>query len=129
MSSGKLEDYAFVTEGLYEYALLTNKQTDYDLAMTIAQTGWQRFFNTTGWHQTDDLILPIETAEILFEDGALPSTSATLIRISLALAQKQNNTQLRKLALGALNNGHELIDTAPFYYAQTISILTMLDEQ
>ena len=129
MSTGKLEDYAFVTEGLYEYALLTNKQADFDVAHKVAQAGWQRFFNTSGWHQTDDLILPIETSEILFEDGALPSTSATLIRISLALAQTQKDGQLKKLALGALNNGHDLIDATPFYYAQTISILAALNTQ
>jgi len=123
MGNGKLEDYAYVAEGLYEYAKLTNSKQDYLLAKKIALAGWQRFFNETGWHLTDNLLLPINSGQVLLDDGALPSSSARLIRVSLLLATIHKDTALSKLALGALNNGEELINTNPFAFAGTISTL------
>ncbi|NOX42981.1 MAG: thioredoxin domain-containing protein [Gammaproteobacteria bacterium] len=123
MGNGKLEDYAYVAEGLLEYAKLTNKQQDYQLAKKIVQIGWKRFFNETGWHLTDNLLLPIESGEILLDDGALPSSSAKMISVSLQLASRFKDTALKKRALGALNNGHDLINGNPFAYASTISTL------
>ncbi len=128
MGNGKLEDYAYVAEGLLEYAKLTNSQQDYQLAKNIVLAGWQRFFNETGWRLTDDLLLPINSGQVLVDDGALPSSSARMISVSLQLAKKLNDTSLTKLALGALNNGQELINANPFAYAGTISTFASLSQ-
>jgi len=88
----------------------------------VIAAGWKRFFNDSGWHLTDKLLLPIDSGHILLDDGALPSASAKLISVSLVLARKFKDKPLEQRALGALNNGDDLIKSSPFAYAGTISV-------
>ena len=125
LGDGKLEDYAYIAEGLLEYARLSNKNKDYQLVRDVINAGWKRFFNDSGWHLTDKLLLPIDSGHTLLDDGALPSASAKMISVSLVLARKFKDKPLEQRALGALNNGDDLIKSSPFIYAGTISVFNV----
>ena len=59
----------------------------------------------------------------MISDGVLPSVSAIIIKLSLNVAEINNNVKLKKKAVQALNVGHGDIIAQPFWYASQIHTL------
>jgi uncharacterized protein len=117
------EDYAYVTFGLTQWALLTDDQGDYALAQAVAKAAWKRFYGPQGFRLTESSLLMAQTGQDVLSDGPMPSPSAVLAEVSLRLADKTGDVTLRRQALAALNSGYSVIRANPFWYATPVSAL------
>ena len=123
--SGKvaLEDYAYVTLGLTEWATLTGEARDYAQAKVVAASAWKRFYGPQGFRLEENSLLMAENGQDALSDGPMPSPSAVLAETSLRLAEKTGDAALRRQALSALNSGADVIRANPFWYATQASAL------
>ena len=122
-ASGKvaLEDYAYVTLGLTEWAALTGEARDVALAQAVASAAWNRFYGPKGFRLEESSLLVTETGQDVLSDGAMPSPSAVLAEASLRLTEKTGDKALRRQALAALNSGSAAISANPFWYATPVA--------
>ena len=59
----------------------------------------------------------------MLADGPLPSASATLMRVSLRLAERLDDQALMERALAVLRKDYALLGSTPFAYASHINLL------
>ena len=123
MGRVSLEDYAYVAEGLTHWAQLTGKEADYRLARDVADQAWARFYSASGWRQSEPGFIPMEAGSDVLADSAMASPSAVVLRTSLRLASRLKDPSLKSRALGALNSGHPLINSDPFWHASQIGVM------
>lgn len=123
LAEGTLEDYAFAAMGLWQWYLLSGNDKDKQLVERWATLAWQQFYDETGWRLTARSLLPQDYGEPVIKDAPLPSASATLIELSLQLAQREGNKELNEKAKQALRIGHEQLKQNPFTYPSQIDLL------
>ena len=121
VGAAALEDYAYVAEGLVAWAELSGEPEDYRPAREIVRAAWSLFYTAGGWRLGESRLLAAEPGQDIVADGSLPSPSAVLIAVSLALGER-GDTALRRRALAALNSGHELLKDDPFWYATHVAV-------
>ena len=126
---GGLEDYAYVAQGLYDWVEYSNNQQDKKWLAEIVNQAWKRFHNNEGWILSENSLLKYGQNEMVISDGVLPSVSATLISVSLSLAENINNMDLKKKALSALNIKDSNVFEQPFWYASHIKTLFYYQEK
>jgi len=124
-ATGTLEDYAFAAQGLWQWYLLTQDPQDLTLVQRLVSFAWQHFYDNTGWKLSDRTLLPGYFGSAVLEDDTLPSPSATIINLSIALLQqpKLDTSTLRAKVEHALSIGHEAISANPFYFVTQIEAL------
>ena len=110
-----LEDYAYVSAGLDAWARQGGGPDVARLAQRIAETGWERFHDGTGWRTAAASLLPDMPREAALADGALPSPSAVLMALSAMpgnepLVPDAQIRAARRLSVPAVTD-------APFWYA------------
>ncbi len=118
-----LEDYAYVTQGLLEWARLTDASADYAQAISVARAGWQRFYAARGWRLDERSLIQTGGAEAAIADGPLPSPSAVLVEATLALAEKTGDLALKKMAQTALEKGRAAVQQDAFWHATHATLL------
>jgi uncharacterized protein YyaL (SSP411 family) len=118
-----LEDYAYVAEGLAAWAALTSKPEDRDLALTVARSGWQRFYRDSAWRLEETSLLAENELLSVISDGVMASPSAVLAAVTLRLAGEAGDTKLRDQARAALRQGDELISANLFWHVTPIRLL------
>lgn len=123
VGAAALEDYAYVAQGLLAWAELSGRVEDYQHVRAIARQGWSLFYTDRGWRLGEQGWLATEAGQDIIADGPLPSPSAVLIGVSLALGDRGSPT-LRRQALAALNSGHALLADDPFWYATHVAAAT-----
>ena len=123
LGAGGLEDYAYVAQGLYDGLEYSNNEQDQQWLEQLVEQAWKRFHSKQGWLLSENSLLKYGKNEAVISDGVLPSASATLINVSLKIAEKNNNPDLKKKALKALNVGHLEVVSQPFWYASQIKTL------
>ena len=123
LSEGTLEDYVFTAQGLWQWYLLTGNKQDLQLVKRWVANAWQRFYDNTGWHLSDRPLLPKNFGESVIKDAPLPSASATLLMLSLQLAERESDDVLRGKVVEALSIGHGLLARSPFTYPSQIETL------
>lgn len=121
VGAAALEDYAYVAEGLLAWADASGDAEAARQARAIARAAWSFFYTANGWRIGEPGWLAAEAGQDIVADGPLPSPSAVLIAVSLALGER-GDAELRRRALGALNSGHELLKEDPFWYATHIVV-------
>ena len=123
LGQASLEDYAYVSRGLLDWASLSDKKEDYELARSVARQAWTRFYGKHGWNLGEPGFIPMESPVDVIPDGPTPSPSATVIAVSLRLAARLNDHDLRRLALSAANSGQHLVSSDPFWYVSQIQAI------
>jgi len=118
-----LEDYAYVAQGLLEWARLTNEANDFSLARAVANAAWRQFYSESGWRLGGAALIRTGTDEAAVADGPLPSPSAVLIEASLALAEKTGDAVLKKTARAALEKGKPAVRRDAFWNATHARLL------
>ena len=118
-----LEDYAYAASGLLKYAQVSGEKDDLKLVKQWLDIAWHRFYSSTGWQLSDEMLLPYQMGVAIIEDNPMPSPSTSLIRSSLLTGRMLNDEKLIQLALGALEIGHGLLKEQPFSYASQIELL------
>ena len=114
-----LEDYAYVGMGLWEWAELTGKKEDYQAVSDVIEQAWIRFYNE-GWHMAEQSLIAMEPKRDLIADGPMPSPAAVVALLSLELAKRNDNAQLRERTLSALNSGDRQLKQSGFWYASHV---------
>ncbi|WP_455201336.1 thioredoxin domain-containing protein [Kaarinaea lacus] len=123
LSPGTLEDYVFAAQGLWKWYLLSGNQQDFQLVKRWVEIAWQQYYDNTGWHLSDRPLLPQKFGESVIKDAPLPSASATLLQLSLQLAEQDSDKVLRGKVSEALSIGHNLLMQSPFTYPSQIETL------
>ena len=123
LAAGGLEDYAYVAQGVYDWFEYSNNEKDKLWLEELVNQAWKRFYSKKGWLLAEDMLLKYGQGEALIADGVLSSPSATLINISLKLAEKNKDNRLKKQSLSALNISHTDLVSQPFWYASHIVTL------
>ena len=118
-----LEDYAYVTQGLLEWARLTNAAADYAQAAGVARAAWQRFYDIRGWRLDERSLIQTAGAEPALADGPLPSPSAVLVEATLALAEKTGDAVLAKQARTARDLARPAVQRDRFWQASHGALL------
>ena len=119
-----LEDYAYVSKGLLEWAKVSGQQQDQVLAHKMIKQAWQLFYGKQGWQRTETMWLRYGIGDTILPDGVMPAPSAILIGTSLRL----NDKSLAKQARRALNVGDSEISLGPFWYATQIGVIRSYQE-
>ena len=125
LGSASLEDYAYVSRALFDYARLSEENSDYKLAEQVLAQGWGRFYRHNAWSYADASLLPPADGEEMLSEDSSASPSAVLIATTLALykAGKLENDALYSRALSALNRGEDTLLSSPFWYASQIAAM------
>ena len=80
-----LEDYAYAASGLLKYAQVSGDKGELKLVRQWLDIAWRRFYSSTGWQLSDEMLLPYKMGVAIIEDNPMPSPSTTLIRTSFQL--------------------------------------------
>ena len=123
VGQASLEDYAQVARGLLDYARLTKRQEDYRMARRVVDAAWERFYSGSGWRLSETTLIQSEVPRDAHADGPMPSPSGSILATSMALAKQGNDRVLYKKVLAALNSGHEVIQSDPFWYATHVAAM------
>ncbi|MBI3574398.1 MAG: thioredoxin domain-containing protein [Gammaproteobacteria bacterium] len=118
-----LEDHAYVTQGLLEWARLTDAAADYAQAISVARVAWQRFYAARGWRLDERSLIQTAGAEPALADGPLPSPSAVLIEATLALAEKTGDMTLARQARAARDLARTAVQRDRFWQASHGALL------
>jgi uncharacterized protein YyaL (SSP411 family) len=108
-----LADYAYVAYGMDRYAALSLEPGDRTFAAALVSQAWQRFHDGKGWLLDDQPLIPGLGAEAAVSEGALPSPSAVLVRLSLA----SDSDTLRARGRAAAEQGRANAQAEPFWYS------------
>ncbi|BAO43654.1 thioredoxin domain-containing protein [Thiolapillus brandeum] len=119
VGQASLADYAYVAEGLRQFALVTGRDEETGLMETLLKSAWRDFHTPKGWISSSSALLPGMPSVPVQEDGALPSASAIVLRLSL-LSQ---DAGLLEEARGLVPASWLAVQDAPFWYATTVSVL------
>ncbi len=130
LGSAAIEDYAYVAQGLFDWAQLSGEDQDYQQSELVLTQGWKRFYQDNVWSYADSSLLPPAEGKEMLSEGASASPSATLIATTIALhnAGKLSDPTLYKSALSALNRGEAQLRNNPFWYASQIGAMQLVDE-
>jgi len=118
--SVSLEDYAYVGEAFVAFASQSGRDADFELARSVIEVAWQRFYGKQGWRISESALAGGRAGNDVIADGPMPSPSATLIAATLELAARRGDKALRERALGALNSGQAQLAADPFWHATQI---------
>lgn len=118
-----LEDYAYVSKGLYDWVQLTNTTDDMVLLSNLLNQAWRLFYGKQGWQLAQHMLLRYGVGQTLISDGPMPSSSAVLADTTLRYALQKKDKILKALVLKALNVGHEQIAREPFWYATHVAAI------
>ncbi len=108
-----ISDYAYVARGLLDWSVLSGDRADRWLALKMVEVAWQAFRAEGGWRQDAAPLLPSVPPEAAFSDGPLPSPSAVLVELALALG----DAELVEKARQALKGAAETAARNPFSFA------------
>ncbi len=123
MGVAGLEDYAYAASGLIRYAQISGGEGDLKLVRQWLDIAWRRFYSTTGWQLSDEMLLPYQMGVAIIEDNPMPSPSTSLVRTSFILGRMGNDKKLNQLVQAALEIGHSLLEGNAFNYASQIELL------
>ncbi len=122
-----LEDYAYVAQAFYDYALYSKSKTDMLLAYKVASQGFKRFYSKHGWVLSENMLLQYGQGELLLTDGPMPSAASLLAAVSLRIIKNskvaKGKNQLKDVALASLNVKSDILSTQPFWYATHINAI------
>lgn len=118
-----LEDYAYVSAGLWAWAQASGDEQARRAAHAIANSAWVRFYSAGAWSVEDRPLIPLLGREPALADGPLPSPSALLIETSLAMAEHFKDDSLKRQAWSALQAAMDAVSEEPFWLASYVRVL------
>jgi uncharacterized protein YyaL (SSP411 family) len=122
-----LADHAFVAAGLLAYAQLTGEPGHFRLCRDIVEQAWRRFYIDGFWRSSENLLLPYAVYPVTLPDAELPSPSATLIGVTLALGDHIEPAYTMR-ARQARRTADTRVIQAPFFHATQIAGLVPTHE-
>jgi len=127
IAAAGLDDYAYAAQGLLQWAQLTGNRADRRLARRWIDIAWQRFYTSGGWRLSDHTKLPGILGQVVVEDNPMPSPSATIIGVSLRLAELDPDDALKRQAVSALAISQEVLKKQPFAYVTQVQLIAAFE--
>lgn len=122
LEGAELEDYAYVVQGLLDYAEVNSDAKARALAQKLARTAWSSFWSPTGWKRESQSLLATLPTEPVLADGALASPSEVLNLASLRSGDASLIEQVKRAAAWqAPQMTHD-----PFGYPTRVRVLRAL---
>ncbi|MDR9437642.1 MAG: DUF255 domain-containing protein [Thiohalophilus sp.] len=115
-----LEDYAYVAQGLLDYAAYRDHPATRKVAGRILRQAWKYFFTPQGWLLQQQPLLKYGARQPVLPDGPMPSPSATLIAATRQYIQQQPDPALKGSLEQALTLHEVAVEASPFWYASHI---------
>lgn len=125
LGSASLEDYAYVTQGLLNWADLSGNDADFTVAQAIIDQAWARFYQNNGWRQSHQALLADPGAVEVMADSVMPSPAALVIANTLRLPKAFALSARSEQALSALNRGQEILRESPFWYVSQLRAMAV----
>ncbi len=124
-----LADYAYLAEGCLAFARLTGNTQALKMSTDLTRLAWEKFYIDGFWRQMQQLeqLMPYTVYPVTLQDTQLPSASATLIRVTLALGENRAGEAF-KLATRAQHIADANMAESPFFYATQILGLAQKNE-
>ncbi|WP_456405931.1 thioredoxin domain-containing protein [Thiolapillus sp.] len=119
MGQASVADYAYVVQGLRNWAKISNSSKDLELANRILRVAWSKFHTDKGWLSGSQALLPGMPSVKAQEDGALPSATALIMSLSLT----SDDEQLRSKAKAVIRDIRLAVQDNPFWYASHVNTL------
>lgn len=116
-----LEDAAYLTKGILDWASLTKKKKDYQKAIKLAEKSWQWFYTDKGWKLNRNALLKYKETEAAIAEGPLPSPSGVLIQASIELSKRTGNKTLKAKASKSLDMAAGKVQEQPFWHATYVN--------
>lgn len=121
LPDAELDDYAYVTAGLLDYATAFSKPGARRLAGRLADQAWSRFYTGAGWWREERPLLATGTRQAAIPDTAQPSPAAVLIAVSLRIGEPALVVKARQaLALAVAP-----MQAQPFDHASALGTLRL----
>lgn len=117
-----LEDAAYLTKGMLDWADFTRKKSDFKKAARLAKKSWQWFFTGKGWKLNRNALLKYKEVDVAIAEGPLPSPSGVLTLATLRLSKQLENKSLSKKANSSLQMAAGQVQGQPFWYATYVSL-------
>ena len=116
-----LADYAYLAEGCLAFSRLTGNAQALAMSTEFTRLAWQKFYVDGFWREMEQLeqLMPYTVYPVTIQDTQLPSASATLIRVTLALGENRLAEEF-KLAIQAQRIADANMAESPFFYATQI---------
>lgn len=128
LGTASLEDYAYVSRAIWDYAELTGDDKDFQIAEDVMRAGWSRFYVNNTWHQEDDSLLAPPSGTEVMEDGPSPAPAAVMIETGFKIATRAGDADWLQTIYGTVNRGKRELQGAPYWYVSQLSALqTVLD--
>lgn len=125
IGQASLADYAYVAQGLHNWARISNNPKDATLANQLLGVAWDKFHTDKGWLSASRALLPGMPSVKAQQDGALPSAAALIISLSLTAGDEQ----LRSRAKTVMRDTRLAIQDSPFWYASHVESMLALPEK
>lgn len=117
LSGAELEDYAYVAQGLLDYADAAGDEQARKAALVLVSEAWRQFSGEQGWRREKQALLATVRPEPVLADGPVASPSAMLILATLRL----NDAKLNGRAREALQWHSATMARDPFSHATQIA--------
>lgn len=116
LAGAELEDYAYVAQGLLDYADAAGSDEARKAALKLVQAAWKQFAAGQGWRREKQALLATARPEPALADGPTASPSATLILATLRLGDAELGARARE----ALQWTSQAMARDPFSYPTQI---------
>ncbi|MDZ7661635.1 thioredoxin domain-containing protein [Thiohalophilus sp.] len=117
-----LEDYAYVAQGLLDYARYRNDEATLNVAGDIIHQAWEDFLSPEGWLLQRQSLLKYGARQSVLADGPMPAPSAVLMRATRTLLDQRPDPALEKSLQLALGLREAAMLELPFWYAGHIML-------
>jgi len=117
-----LEDYAYIAQGLLDYARYRNDAATLNVAGDIIHRAWEDFFSPEGWLLQRRPLLKYGARQSVLADGPMPSPSAVLMQATRTLLEQRPDPALDKSLQLALELREAPMLESPFWYAGHIML-------
>ena len=121
-----LEDYAYVAQGLLEYAAYADDAVAREAAGELIRRAWQRFYSPAGWQLQEQPLLKYGARQPVVADGPMFSPSAVLIATTQRWLGYFQDESLEQWLDSALEQHMAAVRETPFWFASHIMQLDQI---
>jgi uncharacterized protein len=130
--AASLQDYAYVTRGLWDAAVQWNDAALKGLTRTMVLTAWHQYFDATagGWRlaTNDQIVLADPVAAMI--DRSRPAPGALLMQTTLKMvATNPDELRLRDLLGIAVKLSSEALIATPYSFASHVRVVRRYHQQ
>ena len=123
-----LEDYAYVSTALYEWAEVSGDEQAGKTAEAIARRAWALFYRDNVWFTQDGSLLAPPAGVGIMEDSSTPSGAGLLVETSYRIASDVGDKDWIETIRAVLNRGYTELERAPYWFVSQLQAIEAVVE-